>query len=149
MVPFRILSVALLAVFGCQSRQPPYGTVYMIAREVPLPPCVLGTPPASAATYTSSTPVSSSENRTRLVVRVERADSLPPKIVSPVVTVRQFDFQQRARFDSSGNWIAESLRAGPTELDVRAIGFNRLRDTIDVRDTYIDTVVVGLALTCR
>ncbi|MGH7711049.1 MAG: hypothetical protein ACREOG_07175, partial [Gemmatimonadaceae bacterium] len=126
-------------------------TTRVTVQELLVPACDPAASPTFIQRYDATTPLLELTSWTRLIVRLASVDTLRAHIAGARVWMRQSDRLRAASIESESFALLaiDSLLQGPAELDVRSFAFNRVRDTVEVRRGYVDTVMVRLTAACK
>jgi len=116
-----------------------------VVTEVPLPACKPDAPVSFVRHHPASGQPNGAASSDRLLLRVVAAQPNDPAPLEPLATIGY----RRASLEASGLYLVDSLSPGPDVLYVRAFGFMPVRDSINVRAGYVDTITVGLVEACR
>jgi hypothetical protein len=148
-----MLAACSLAMAACRPaarRQYETFTNDAIAHEVPLPTCAYGAPTAFRRRHdATSTFTGPGATWGRLHLRIVSADPADSLLGDPVVGIGARQYLLSPRRLAPGVYESDSLPAGAVVVSIRMFSRNPLRDTVIVRSGYTDTLVVGLALSCR
>ena len=147
-----VLGAGVVVSAACRHAQNPrYVSISSdaVSSALPVPPCVPGAPTAFRRHHEATIALDGAPSWGRLLIRVVSADPAEPPPLGPFVSIRHTGAIRAAALQPSGLYLTDSLDPGRVILDVRAIGFALVRDTVLVRTSYVDTVEAGLMRPCK
>ena len=138
---------ALLVLSGCHRQQVPRCPYFGGCAALASPACIPNRPAASIAVH-EATHATLSSSSARLLAIVGGVNAMRPRFESTSIKFRQHPRSGHIATDSGGLVVLDSLAPGPVVIDVLAIGFDVLHDTVQARAGFIDTLIVRLRPVC-